>query len=224
MCGHATSDGVHTDKGIVLRGVTKRIHGKTVLDGVTAEFPRGEISGVRGHNGSGKTMLLRAVAGLIRIDEGEVRVLGRDVARGDTFPESMGFLIEPMKLWDDLTGFQNLRMLASIRGAVGQDEIENALRRVGLDPEDKRRVKSYSLGMHQRLCIAQAIMERPAIILLDEPTNALDDVGRCSMRGLLLEEKRRGATIVIVSHDAAELDAVADHRFEMSEGAIRKEW
>lgn len=181
MCGHATSDGVHTDKGIVLRGVTKRIHGKTVLDGVTVEFPRGEISGVRGHNGSGKTMLLRAVAGLIRIDEGEVRVLGRDVARGDTFPESMGFLIEPMKLWDDLTGFQNLRMLASIRGAVGQDEIENALRRVGLDPEDKRRVKSYSLGMHQRLCIAQAIWSAPrSFSSTSQPTHSTMSGGaRC---------------------------------------------
>lgn len=224
MCGHAISDGVGASKGIVLRGVTKRIHGKTVLDGVTVEFPRGEISGVRGHNGSGKTMLLRAVAGLIKVDAGEVRVLGKDIAHGDAFPESMGFLIEPMRLWDDLTGFQNLRMLASIRGVAGQSEVKDALRRVGLDPEDKRRVKSYSLGMQQRLCIAQAIMERPEVILLDEPTNALDDDGKCSMRELLLEEKRRGATIVVVSHDAAELDAVSDLCFKMSNGAIRRDW
>lgn len=209
--------------GIVIEGVSKHLQGKVVLDRVSVTFPRGCISGIRGTNGSGKTMLLRAIAGLITLDEGSLSVLGTQVTGGDVFPGSMGFLIEPLTLWDDMSGFQNLKLLASMTGAADDEQIRATLARVGLDPDDRRRIKSYSLGMRQRLSIAQAIMERPSLILLDEPTNALDDDGKRLVRGILAEEKRRGATIVVVSHDAEELGAISDYRFVMSNGMIRED-
>lgn len=209
--------------GIVVEGVSKRLQGKVVLDGVSVVFPRGCISGIRGANGSGKTMLLRAIAGLITLDEGSLSVLGKQLADGDVFPDSMGFLIEPLKLWDDMSGFQNLKLLASMTGVADDGQIRATLARVGLDPRDRRWIRSYSLGMRQRLSIAQAIMERPSLILLDEPTNALDDDGKRLVRGILVEEKRRGATIVVVSHDADELKAISDYRFVMANGTIRED-
>ncbi|OUP06133.1 ABC transporter ATP-binding protein [Collinsella sp. An2] len=210
------------DGGVVLSKVSKTIKGKRVLDNVSVSFPKGGISGVRGHNGSGKTMMLRAIAGLIRIDSGSIRIFGEEYARGDVFPSSIGFLIEPLRLWDDLSGLQNLKLLASIRGNADEPAIRGALERVGLDPGDRRQVRSYSLGMHQRLCIAQAIMERPELILLDEPTNALDDDGKRLIRDLIVEEKDRGATIIVVSHDLSELDAVSDIQYQMTDGTIRE--
>lgn len=208
--------------GICLQEVTKTIKGKVILDNVTVEFPAQCISSISGPNGSGKTMLLRAIAGVMRVDAGVVRALGDDITAGDSFPRDMGFVIEPLQLWDDTTGFGNLKALASIRNVIGTEDIRRALARVGLDPNDPRRVKAYSLGMRQRLCIAQAIMERPRLILLDEPTSALDDNGKDLIRQVILEERQRGATIVFVSHDAAEITALSDKQFRMNGGRIQE--
>lgn len=207
---------------IRLSGVSKKIKAKVVLKNITVDFAPACISGIQGPNGSGKTMLLRAIAGLIKLDSGKVEVFGTPVSGTDGFPKSIGFLIEPMKLWDNLSAWENLRLLASIRGLIGKDEIYQVLNRVGLDPHDSRKVKSFSLGMCQRLAIAQAIMEKPELIMLDEPTNALDADGKILVREILIEERKRGATILLVSHDGDELDAVSDYRYVMSDGTIQK--
>lgn len=206
--------------GVVLKGVSKTIKGKRVLDDVSVQFPAGKVSGIRGPNGSGKTMLLRAVAGLLAIDNGSVDVLGERVGGTGAFPPSMGFLIEPMGFWDEFTGRENLEMLASIRGKVGPQEVARTLARVGLDPRDTRRVGAYSLGMRQRLGIAQALMESPRLLLLDEPTNALDEDGKDLVARIIAEERSRGITVIVVSHDLPELDRISDVQYRMSEGRI----
>lgn len=209
--------------GASLSNVTKTLKGRLVLNNVTATFPKGNISGIRGPNGCGKSMLLRAVAGLIRLDSGSVELLGTPINAGDALPITIGALIEPINLWDDMTGFENLQTLASLRNNVNDDDIKTTISRVGLNPDDKRKVKSYSLGMCQRLEIAQAIMDKPDIILLDEPTNALDEDGRALIAKITSEERKRGATILVVSHDKDELLSISDYIYEMNDGRIIKE-
>ncbi len=206
----------------MLKGVSKSIRGRVVLDGVSFSLARGGIYGFRGSNGSGKTMLFRAIAGLVRVDEGSIMVFGRHVGRRGVFPESVGIVIETAGLWDDFTGMENLRMLASIRGEVGDDEIRRAIERVGLDPADRRVFRKYSLGMRQRLCIAQAIMESPELIMLDEPMNALDEDGRQLVRGIVQDERRRGATVLIASHDWTDLGDLCDRQFAMRDGRLEE--
>lgn len=205
---------------IVLDKVTKAIKGRTVLDQVTLVLDRGGIYGFHGVNGSGKTMLFRAVSGLIKLDGGSVAVFGEHLGKDASFPKSLGIVIESVGLWDEYTGMENLRMLASIKHQAGEEDIRRAIRRVGLDPEDRRTYKKYSLGMKQRLGIAQAIMEKPELLILDEPTNALDEHGQKLVHDLIVEEKRRGATILVASHDRAQLDSLCDRQFKMYEGKL----
>lgn len=198
--------------------LTKIIKKNRILDHVDLQLEAGKIHGFYGPNGSGKTMLFRAFSGLIRPTEGEVRVFGKKLGEDLTFPESVGLIIENVGFWKDFTGYENLEMLAGIRKQIGREEIRCAIQRVGLDPDDRRKYGKYSLGMRQRLAIAQAIMERPDLLILDEPTNALDTDGIEQIRNVILEEKARGATVCIASHSREDLRALCDRFYHMLPG------
>lgn len=204
---------------IIISGISKTIKGTEILKNIDLKLRGGKIYGLYGSNGSGKTMLLRAVAGLIRIDSGSIIINGKQLHKETDFPESIGVVIENPQFWDGYTGFENLKMLASIKKQINDEAIRATLEKVGLDPGDKKTVKKYSLGMKQKLGIAQAIMESPDIILLDEPTNALDKKSTENIRGIIAEEAARGAIVVIASHVEAGLD-ICDIRYEMSDGEI----
>ncbi|MCM8819738.1 MAG: ABC transporter ATP-binding protein [Candidatus Omnitrophica bacterium] len=207
-------------KAIEIRNLTKIIKGKVILDNINLELEAGKIYGFYGRNGSGKTMLFKAICGLIKPTSGEVIVFGKKIGKDISFPESVGVIIESVDLWEDLTGFQNLKLLASIKNIVNDDEIKNAIKRVGLDPEDKRPYKKYSVGMKQRLKIAQAIMEKPKLIVLDEPTNSLDEDGVKLVRQILLEERERGATILLASHIKEDINLLCDYKFKVDAGKV----
>ena len=207
---------------VILSGVNKTIKGADILRGIDLKLHGGKIYGLYGSNGSGKTMLLRAIAGLIHIDSGSIVINGKQLHKDSDFPESIGVVIENPEFWDGYTGFENLKMLASIKKKINNDAIRNTLERVGLGPSDKRTVKKYSLGMKQKLGIAQAIMESPDIILLDEPTNALDKKSTENIRSIIAEEAARGAIVVVASHVEADLD-ICDIRYEMIDGEISYE-
>ncbi len=204
---------------IIISGISKTIKGTEILKNIDLKLRGGKIYGLYGSNGSGKTMLLRAVAGLIRIDSGSIIINGKQLHKETDFPESIGVVIENPQFWDGYTGFENLKILASIKKQINDEAIRATLEKVGLDPGDKKTVKKYSLGMKQKLGIAQAIMESPDIILLDEPTNALDKKSTENIRGIIAEEAARGAIVVIASHVEADLD-ICDIRYEMSDGEI----
>ena len=207
---------------IVIDNVFKQIKGVSVLKGVNLEFSSGYVYGLQGPNGSGKTMLMRLIAGLIHPTSGRVlldsQVLGKDI----DFPQSMGLLIENPAFLPNYTGLKNLELLAEIKGHIGKEEICGSLSDVGLFPEDKKKYKKYSLGMKQRLGIAAAIMEKPDLILLDEPTNALDEQGAEMVRDLIQRERSRGAMIILASHDVAFLEYVTDEIFMFKNGHVHK--
>ena len=209
--------------GIQLLHYTKILKGRTVLSDVCLELEKGGIYGFYGHNGSGKTMLLRAVAGLIGPTEGSISVFGKQLNEKYAFPENMGLIIENVGFWPDFTGMKNLQLLASVRKKIGDEEIRKTIRRVGLDPEDRRVYKKYSLGMKQRLGLAQAVMEEPELLLLDEPTNGLDDSGIEQFNTIIREEHSRGATILLASHDKEELKLLCGRTFRISDGVVAEE-
>lgn len=206
-------------KEIKIIDVSKEIKGATVLREINLTFEAGHIYGLFGHNGSGKTMLLRMIAGLIHPTQGEVYIDNLKLQRDMDFPESIGVIIENPGFWSSYTGKEVLKLLAAIKGIIGETEMDSSLIRVGLDPREKKVVKKYSLGMKQRLGLAQAIMEKPEIILLDEPTNALDKNGIELARMIIQEEAARGALVIIASHNARDLE-VCDKIIEMSDGKI----
>lgn len=201
--------------------LTKRMRGKTILDNVSLVIENNQVVALRGVNGSGKTMLLRSIAGLVLPSSGTVSIDGEILGKGRDFPGSMGLLIENPAFLDARTGLSNLKLLASIRGVVDEQDIRDAFVAVGLDPDDKRKFGAYSLGMKQRLGIAAATMENPDLILLDEPTNALDESGIAMLVDVVQKHKARGATIVIASHDGAFLRRVADATYCIAEGRLR---
>src|SRR5574344_285042 len=172
---------------LIIDHISKTIKGRTILDDINLKFENGKVYGFVGRNGSGKTMLFRAVSGLMNIDSGKIvlddKILHKDM---EVLP-SLGLIIENAGLFGEYTGYKNLKLLANINKKIGDKEIKEAILSVGLDPDDKRTYKKYSLGMKQRLVIAQAIMEKPDIILLDEPTNSLDEDGVALIRSLILE-------------------------------------
>ncbi|WP_251230850.1 ATP-binding cassette domain-containing protein [Adlercreutzia aquisgranensis] len=193
---------------------------RIVLDDVSCLFSAGRVYAIRGQNGSGKTMLLRAIAGLILPTSGFVTVDGLQVGKDVEFPQDMGLLIEEPAFIGTLTGFRNLELLASIRGRIGGEEIRESLMRCGLDPDDRRRFSQYSLGMKQRLGIACAIMEKPGLLLLDEPFNALDASGIAQTCEILDQERARGVTIIVATHDKYELELVQDCVLTMDKGRL----
>ncbi|QOJ81536.1 ABC transporter ATP-binding protein [Bacillus subtilis] len=206
---------------IECKNIVKKLKGNHVLDDISFSIKENEFVVLRGHNGSGKTMILRAIAGLLTLTKGEVSVNGLVIGKDIDFSEHTGLLIEYPSFIPVYSGFQNLKFLASIKKKVSDEEIKAVIRKVGLDPEDKRKVKRYSLGMKQRLGIAQAIMEKPKLLLLDEPTNALDKKGINLILDILKTEKENGTTIVVASHDDTLCEnSVVDRIIDISEGKL----
>lgn len=205
---------------IVFDQVTKVIGGAAVIDHVSCRFPTGQITGLQGVNGSGKTMLLRLIAGLIYPTEGRVVVDGAVLGKDAAFPPSLGVLLEAPAFLPSYTGYDNLRLLAAVKGTAGPQDIEAALARMGLQDARGKKYRKYSLGMKQRLGIAAAILERPGLLLLDEPTNALDESGVELVKAILREERDRGATVVLASHDGALLEDLAGEIFSLAAGRV----
>lgn len=205
---------------IKIDNVTKTIKNNTVLENINITLKSGVIIGLRGENGSGKTMLMRLISGLIKPTKGKVYINEKELGKDISFPESIGLLIENPAFLDDFSGFKNLQILASVKNCTTNEKIKNTIKAVGLDPEDKKKYKKYSLGMKQRLGIAAALMESPDIILLDEPTNALDSKGIEMVKNLLQKEKDRGALVVISCHDLSILQSLSDEIYLIENGKI----
>lgn len=205
---------------IVFDHVTKVIGHNTVIDHMSCEIPSGTITGLQGINGSGKTMMMRLIAGLIYPTEGRVIVDGAVVGKDVSFPPSLGVMLENPAFLNAYSGYDNLKLLAAINGTAVSGDIERALERVGLlDARDKK-YRKYSLGMKQRLGIAAAILERPSLLLLDEPTNSLDTSGVELVKTIVQEEKTRGATVILSCHDGAILEELAEEILSIEEGKL----
>lgn len=205
---------------VELRHVTKILKGKKVLDDICCTFTEGQAYGLMGINGSGKTMLMRAICGLITPTSGEVVINGKALGKELSFPESLGALIENPAFIDFYTGFENLQLIAKIKKVVSASQINDTLQKVGLEPGDKRKYKKYSLGMKQRLGIAAAIMELPDIVIFDEPLNALDEEGVKCFRNIIAELKEHGSIIILACHDRDELLFLSDHIHKIDQGRI----
>lgn len=208
---------------IQLQNVTKRIKENTVLDNVSYTFKSGFVYGLYGQNGSGKTMLLRAISGLINLDSGSIFIDVEKLHDKIEFPPETGIVIENMELLPECSAKRNLQMLAKIKNIADEKDIIFSLERVGLDPDSDKKVKKFSLGMKQRLNIAQAIFENQKIILLDEPTNALDEDAVQLIYKIIREEKSRGATIIVATHHKEDLKEVCDVILKIAEGKIVEE-
>lgn len=205
---------------IKLENISKDIKGRMVLNNINFSFEAGTIYGLKGINGSGKTMLMRMIAGLIFPTDGKIWVNGKELAKDISFPEKLGLLLENPAFLDRYTGIENLKLLAELSGNVNIESLREVLVKVGLDPNDKRKYRKYSLGMKQRLGIAAAIMDKPSILLLDEPLNALDTEGVELFSKIIKEEKQRGTLIIISCHEETRLREYADIIVFLEEGKI----
>ena len=207
---------------IEIREVTKQFGEYRALDHVSVNFQRGRIHGIIGRNGSGKTVLFKCICGFLRADQGKILVDGKQIGKDIEVPENTGIIIETPGFLPNYSAYQNLRFLADIRNKIGKEEIRETILRVGLDPENKKHVGKYSLGMRQRLGLAQAIMEDPSLLILDEPMNGLDNQGVKDMRKLLLELKAQGKTILLASHNREDIAILCDTVMELDHGRIIK--
>lgn len=205
---------------VEIKNYCKSIKSRPILNNVSYNFEYGKIYGIYGHNGSGKTMLLRAIAGLLVPNSGSVVIDGKVLHKDMSFPPSIGIVIENMNLLPQYNAFDNLKILGKIKKTATDEDIKTALERVGLKSDLK--VKKFSLGMKQRLNIAQAVFEKQKIILLDEPTNALDNDGVQLIYKLLKEEKERGALVVITTHHKEDLEEICDVVLKMTEGELHE--
>ena len=205
---------------IEIRKLTKKYNDTVVLNDINASFEKGLIYGLIGRNGSGKTMIMRIISGLIRPTEGKVFINGRELKKEMDFPESIGVLIDSPAFLDGYSAYDNLRYMASVKNKVSGEEIKDLLKKVELADAGKKKYKYFSLGMKQRLGIAAAIMEHPDIILIDEPTNALDSKGVEMVKCILQQEKERGALIVLTCHDYSVLKELSDSIYFIEEGKV----
>ena len=205
---------------IEIQNLCKTIKKVPILQDITVTFESGKIYGLKGKNGSGKTMLMRAISGLIIPNSGTINIDGEILGKDISFPRSIGILIENPSFLGNYTGYKNLEMLASIQNRIGEDEIRETLAEVGLDPDDKRTYRKYSLGMKQRLGIAAAIMEKPKLLVLDEPTNALDEAGVEMLKRVISLAASAGREVLLSSHDGEVLAELADRVYCMRDGAV----
>ncbi len=202
--------------------VTKRFGEDVILKDVSMELAEGRVYGIVGNNGSGKTVLMKCICGFLLASAGTVEVFGQRIGKDVDFPESLGVIIETPGFLTNLTGRKNLEILAGMRRRISQADVRLVLRRVGLDPDMKKPVAKYSLGMRQRLGIAQAIMEDPKLLILDEPFNGLDRHGAAEIRKLLLELKEQRKTILLASHNEEDIRVLCDEVYEMDGGVLQK--
>lgn len=205
---------------ITVEHVSKSFQTATVLNDISVEFESGQIHGLIGRNGSGKTMLLKCICGFVLPTEGMITVDGKQIGKDTDVPDSVGIIIEAPGFLPNYSAYNNLKFLAMIKQKIKKDEINGAIERVGLDPKSKKHVGKYSLGMRQRLGIAQAIMEDPDILILDEPMNGLDNHGVEDVRKLLMDLRDEGKTILIASHGKEDIDILCDTVHEMDHGEI----
>ncbi|CVI69192.1 Fe(3+) ions import ATP-binding protein FbpC [Clostridiales bacterium CHKCI001] len=205
---------------IQIENVTKKFGEAVVLDEINMELQPGNIYGLVGRNGSGKTMLMKCICGFVLPTSGTIHVNGKIVGKEIDIPDDIGIIIENPGFLPNYSGFKNLQLLAMIRNKIGKAEIKEAIRRVGLDPDSKKHVGKYSLGMRQRLGLAQALMEDPSILLLDEPMNGLDNEGVEEIRKLILDLKQNGKLIIIASHTREDINLLCDEVFYMDHGKI----
>ena len=208
------------DIAIKVENVSKVFAQERVLRSVTRKFESGLIHGIVGNNGSGKTVLMKCICGFLVPTEGKITVNGQIVGKDVDFPGNMGLIIETPGFLPNVSGVKNLEILASLNKKIGLSEIAEAIRTVGLDPKLNKPVGKYSLGMRQRLGIAQAIMEDPKLLILDEPLNGLDKHGVAEMRALIKSLKAKGKTILLASHNQADIDELCDTVCEMDAGVM----
>lgn len=205
---------------ICVENVNKSYKGNQVLQNINISFETGKIHGIIGRNGSGKTVLIKTICGFVHPDTGRVLVDGKIIGKDIDFPKNIGAIIEAPGFLSNASAYKNLEYLASLRRVIGKEEIRKAIEIVGLNPDDKKHVGKYSLGMKQRLGLAQAIMENPDILILDEPMNGLDKEGVSEIRKLLLDFKSKGKTIIIVSHNSEDINMLCDTVHEMDKGRL----
>ncbi|MCD7770512.1 MAG: ATP-binding cassette domain-containing protein [Oscillospiraceae bacterium] len=203
-----------------LQNVSKEIKGVTVLDNISLTMEGGKVYGFQGKNGSGKTMLMRLICGLIKPTIGQVVINGEILGKDISFPRSVGVLIENPSFLPEYTALKNLRLLSDLRDHLSDDELKAVLSDVGLDPEDKRKYRSFSLGMKQKLGIAAAVMGEPELVILDEPINAVDDAGVENIRKILARLKEHGSLIIVACHDREELELISDEILRIDAGRI----
>ena len=208
------------DIAIKVENVSKDFAQERVLRSVTRKFESGLIHGIVGNNGSGKTVLMKCICGFLVPTEGKITVNGQIVGKDVDFPGNMGLIIETPGFLPNVSGVKNLEILASLNNKIGLSEIAEAIRTVGLDPKLNKPVGKYSLGMRQRLGIAQAMMEDPKLLILDEPLNGLDKHGVAEMRALIKSLKAKGKTILLASHNQADIDELCDTVCEMDAGVM----
>lgn len=208
-------------KGVItVENAVKRYGRQTVLQNVSVSFTKGKIHGIIGRNGSGKTVLFKCICGFITLDGGKIIVNGKEIGKDVDMPSNLGVIIESPGFLPNYNAFRNLKFLAMLKKKITDAEIKDSIRKVGLDPESKKWVGKYSMGMRQRLGIAQAIMEKPDILILDEPFNGLDKHGVEEMRTLLLELKEQGKTILLASHNSEDIRLLCDYVYEMDAGVL----
>ena len=200
---------------LLVKNISKHIGKKEILKDISIELESGKVYGFVGKNGSGKTMLFRALSGLMDISSGKIFLDNKELHKDMRVIENAG-------LYPELTGFNNLKMLSKLNKKIDDEQIRKTIVRVGLNPNDKRSFKKYSLGMKQRIVIAQAIMEKPDILMLDEPTNALDEEGIEQIRKIIKEERERGAIVLIASHNKEDIEVLADKVFSICNGMLKE--
>lgn len=205
------------ETGIVVEHIYKSFGKQAVLKDVNLTVEPGEILGIVGNNGSGKTVLMKCICGFMRPDKGRILVNGRQIGRDCDFPDSLGVIIETPGFLPGISGYKNLKLLAGLKAEIEKPQIVDALKRVGLDPYMKKPVARYSLGMRQKLGIAQAIMENPDILILDEPFNGLDKNSAAAMRKLLKELRAQGKAILLASHNAQDIEELCNEVHDMEE-------
>lgn len=205
---------------VKLEGVTKTFKKAVVVQEVTAEFRQGQITGIVGRNGSGKTVLFKMICGLLQPTAGKITVNGKQIGKDVDFPESIGVIIETPGFLPFQSGYRNLMEIAGINRKISKEEVREAMRQVGLNPDSRKPVGKYSLGMRQRLGIAQAIMENPDVLVLDEPMNGLDETGVEEIRKLFLGLKESGRTLLIASHNKEDIEVLCDKVYRMDGGVL----
>lgn len=208
------------DITVVVKNAVKRYGEHIVLNNVSLELRRGTIYGIVGQNGSGKTVLFKCICGFTKLTEGTVEVMGKIIGKDVDIAQSVGAIIENPGFLPNYSAYKNLKFLASLTDKIGDKEILSSIEKVGLNSKDRKKVGKFSMGMRQRLGIAQAIMENPDILILDEPFNGLDKNGVTHMRNLLLEQKRIGRTVLLASHNSMDIDILCDEVYEMESGKI----
>ena len=205
---------------IEIEHVTKKFGGETVLHDIDIAMEQGNVYGISGNNGSGKTVLMKCICGFVRPTSGTIKVNGKYVGKDLDFPQDLGVIIENPAFLPHLSGFANLQLLAKARKRIGDAEIDQVMERLSLDPGNRLPVRKYSLGMKQRLGIAQAIMEMPCLLVLDEPMGALDEEGVRDVRRILMELKQQGTTILLSSHNAEDIRMLCDTSHRLQKGKL----